>query len=391
MWMPLATLAAVTLTTAQQPDTLHVGQGQGRGQGRGEGSGDTTLAVQSGARLDVNNFGGEIVVHTWNQNNVRVKASHSSRSRVDVSVSGSTVLVRTAGRRGPPSIVDLDISIPAWMGMTLNGTYTDISVQGAGGAVTAESVQGDIEVTGGTGNISLKSVEGGVTLSKTKGRIDVNSVEGDITITDATGGDITVESVNGDIALMRIDAANVDVNTVDGDVTYDGTIKSSGSYRLATHDGDVTVVIPPAACASGSVSTFDGDFDASFAVDTVRAGKHRFTFSAGRCSSPAKIEVETFDGDIQLRRPGEVELETPKHGKYKNEHDNDHDYNFNFNFDFDNAKYATYTNPAEYSQAYAKDYAPRYARQYARTYSRLFARTTVKQWKLERRTRCDSC
>src|SRR3982751_4387544 len=112
MLTTLATLVAVTLT-----------QGQGRGQGQGQGAGDTTVAVQSGARLDVNNFGGEIVVHTWNQNNVRVRASHSSRSRVDVSTSASTVLIRTAGRRGPPSIVDLDISVPTWMGMTLNGTY----------------------------------------------------------------------------------------------------------------------------------------------------------------------------------------------------------------------------------------------------------------------------
>jgi len=374
MLTTLATLVAVSLA-------FQSSEGQGQGQGRGQGVGDTTFAVQSGARLDVNNFGGEIVVHTWNQNNVRVRSSHSSRSRVDVSASGTTVLVRTEGRRGPPSIVDLDITVPAWMGMTLNGTYTDISVDGAGGSVTAESVQGDIEVTGGTGNISLKSVEGGVTLSKTKGRIDVNSVQGDITITDATGGgDITVESVDGDIVLMRIDAANVDVNTVDGDVTYEGTIKNGGSYRLATHDGDVTLVVPPAACLSGSVSTFDGDYDASFAVDTVRAGKHRFTLSVGRCSSPAKIEVETFDGDIQLRRPGEVELETPEHSEHnkwknKNDHEEDNDFNFDFHFNYDGAKYAAYTSAAES--------AAKYARKYARIYSR--------EWNLERRTRCDSC
>src|SRR5882762_10317576 len=257
MLTTLATLVAVSLTLQQ---------GEGRGEGRGQGSGDTTVAVQSGARLDVNNFGGEIVVHTWNQNNVKVRSSHSSRSRVDVSNSSSTVLIRTTGRRGPPSIVDLDITVPTWMAMSLSGTYTDISVDGAGGAVTAESVQGDIEVTGGTGNIALKSVEGGVTLSKTKGRIEVNSVEGDITVTDAAG-DITVE-------------------TVDGNITYDGTVKASGSYRLATHDGNVAVVIPPTSCVSGSVSTFDGDFDASFAVDTVRAGKHRFSFTIGRCGSP---------------------------------------------------------------------------------------------------------
>lgn len=361
MLITLATLAAVTLTAPQQGS----GRGQGRGQGSGEGSGDTTVAVTQGARLDVNNFGGEIVVRTWNQNNVRVKASHSSRSRVDVSSSSSTVIVRTVGRRGPPSIVDLEITVPTWMAMSLQGTYTDISVENAGGAISAESVQGDIEVTGGTGNVALKSVEGGVTLSKTRGRIEVNSVEGDITIMDAAG-DITVESVDGDIVLTGIDATNVEVNTVDGDIVYDGTIKNGGSYRIATHDGDITIVIPPGSNVSGSMSTFDGEFDPSFAVDTVRAGKHRVTFTIGR-SGGARLELETFDGDIQLRRPGEVEIERPgssHRGKNHDENDadhDDHDYNFSI------------TDATEYARRYAAAYAPAYAETYAPMYAASYA------------------
>jgi DUF4097 and DUF4098 domain-containing protein YvlB len=354
MLTTLATLVAVTLAVPQQ--------GEGRGNGQGQGSGDTTVAVQSGARLDVNNFGGEIVVHTWNQNSVRVRSSHSSRSKVDVSTSSSTVLVRSVGRRGPPSIVDLDITVPTWMGMTLAGTYTDISVENAGGAVSAESVQGDINVTGGTGNITLKSVEGSVTLSKNKGRTEVNSVQGDITITGAAG-DITVETVDGNIALIGIDAANVDVNTVDGDITYDGTIKASGSYRLATHDGSVTVVIPPGSNVSGSVSTFEGDFDASFTVDTMRSGRHRFTFTIGKSSGAARLEVETFDGDIKLRRPGEVEMEKPKHRGRHNDNNNESD----FNFRFDAGSVRTY------AARYAREYAPKYARKYARTYARQYS------------------
>jgi len=63
--------------------------------------------------------------------------------------------------------VDLDITVPTWMAMSLSGTYTDISVDGAGGAVTAESVQGDIEVTGGTAT-SPSNRWKRVTLAKTK-------------------------------------------------------------------------------------------------------------------------------------------------------------------------------------------------------------------------------
>jgi hypothetical protein len=283
-------------------------------------------------------------------------------------------MVRSEGRRGPPSIVDLEITVPTWMGMSLSGTYTDISVDGAGGAVTAESVQGDIEVTGGTGNINLKSVEGGVTLSKTKGRIEVNSVEGDITITDAVG-DVTVETVDGDIAMIRVDATNTEVNTVDGDITYDGTIKAGGTYRFATHDGDLAIVIPPTACVSGSVSTFDGEIDPSFAVDTVRAGRHRITFTQSRCSSPARMELETFDGDIKLRRPGEVQLEMPERDKQKwKTHDNDFDLDFDFDFKIDTRAIT------RVATQYANEYAPRYAAQYAEQYAPTYARAYAKQY-----------
>jgi len=239
----------------------------------------------------------------WIQNTVRVRADHSSRSRVEVAALATLVTVRTSGRRGPPSMVDLEITVPTWMGMTLGGVYTDITVEGAGGSVTAESVQGDIAVTGGTGNVALKSVEGGVTLTKTRGRIEVNSVEGDITITDAAG-DITVESVDGEISLTRIDATSVEVNTVDGNISYDGTIKDGGSYRLSTHDGDISVAVPPGANVTGSLSTFDGEFDASFPLELNKTGRHRASFTLG--TGKARLELETFDGDIRLRRPGQL-------------------------------------------------------------------------------------
>ena len=261
MLTTLATLAALTL--AQQ------------------GEMDTTVAVQAGARLDVNNFGGEIVVRTWNQNSVRVRASHSSRDRVEVSFTQTVVLVRTSGRRGPPSLVDFEITVPQWMGVTLAGVYTDITVEGVAGSISAESVQGDISVTGGTGKLS-------------------------------------VESVDGDVTLLRIESSSVEVNTVDGDIIYDGTIKDGGSYRLATHDGDVTIAIPTGASAAVSVATFDGDFDSSFPVDVQHTGRHRFSFTIG--SGKARVELETFDGDIRLRRPGQ--LEEPD-----GDHDKDHEYN----------------------------------------------------------------
>ncbi len=297
MLTTLATLAALTLASPQHGET------------------DTTVAVQSGARLDVNNFGGEIVVRVWNQNTVRIRASHSSRDRVQVSYAGGAVLVRASGRRGPSSIVDFEITVPAWMGVALGGTYTDISVEGVTGSISAESVQGDISVSGGTGNITLKSIEGDVTLAKARGRMEVSTVEGNLEVTDVAG-ELSVESVDGDVTLLRVESSSVEVNTVDGDVVYDGTIKDGGSYRLATHDGDLEVAIPVGAGATVSVATFDGEFDSCFPVNITETRKHRFTFTIG--SGKARLELETFDGDVKLCRPGQVGTGSDdEHGAYR--------------------------------------------------------------------------
>jgi len=264
---------------------------------------DTTVAVRQGMRLDVDNFGGEIVVRAWNQNSVRVQATHSSRDRIDVGVGGSTVSVKAESRRGLAQMVEYQITAPAWMEMNLHGVSTDIEVDGAQAAITAETVNGEVKVRGGSGQISLKSVQGAVTLQNAKGHIDAYTVNEGVTLENVSG-DISAETVSGDISLEGIESASVEVNTVSGDVAYDGTIKDGGHYRFSTHNGDVTVGVPERTNVTVSVATFNGDFDSSFPVSVTNTTKHRFGFTIG--SGSARVELETFNGDIRLRRPGQL-------------------------------------------------------------------------------------
>ncbi len=271
---------------------------------------DTQIAVRQGIRLEVNNYGGGIVVKAWNQNAVRVHAEHSSRDYVDVNLEPSVLTVKAASRRGPPGVVDYTINAPTWMALNLAGMSTDIEVDGTQGTVTAETVQGEIKCRGGAGYISLKSVEGAVALQDAKGRVEINTVNEGITLT-GVSGDISAETVSGDIELEGIESSNVDVNTVSGDVVYEGTIKDAGHYRFSTHNGDVTLAIPEKANATVSVATFNGDFDSSFPVSVTGTTKHRFGFTIGTGS--ARLDLETFNGDIKLRRPGKLHVKDHDH------------------------------------------------------------------------------
>lgn len=274
---------------------------------------DTTVTVGRGQRLDVNAYGGEVTVRAWNRNAVRVEATTSERNQVQVSTSATTVSVRTQGRHGPPSEIKLRISAPAWMSLSLSGVHADMKVDGVHAPITAETVEGQVDVSGGDGLISLRSVQGSVALRGARGRINVNSVNEDVGVR-SSSGEIAAGTVNGEITLQINDAASVDASTVNGDIAYSGPIRSGGRYAFSTHNGDVTVTVAEGTSASVAVSTFSGEFESEFPVPIrgTRAGKG-FSFTLG--SGSAQVTLESFQGTIQLIRPGSDRDRTREHQK----------------------------------------------------------------------------
>jgi DUF4097 and DUF4098 domain-containing protein YvlB len=340
---------------------------------------DTTFAVPAGASLSVNNFGGGIAVHGWSENRVKVHAEAGRRGRVEVSVVGNTVVVKTGSREGAPSVIDLDITVPQAMALTLGGTYADISVDGVQGAISAETVNGEISVRGGKGIITLHSIQGSVTLADASGRIEVNSVNEGVELSNVTG-EVKVETTNGDVMLTGIQSSSVDAGTINGEVLYEGTVTDGGSYSFGSHNGEITVSIPERANVTITAATANGDIDSSFPLPlTNTTGKHRQTFKIGTGS--ARMELESFQGDINLRRPQELRDRMQRKHEH-DENDNDRDADTSFSFDPGSVSaYATRYAAAyapKYAAHYAAQYAPRYARQYAKMYSRQYK--TVYKW-----------
>src|SRR3989442_10037160 len=265
---------------------------------------DTTIAVPAGASLSVNNFGGGITVHGWSENRVKVHAETGRRGRVEVSLVGNTVVVKASSREGAPSVMDFDITVPQSMGISVSGTYADITVDGVQGPINAETVNGEVNVRGGKGIITLHSIQGSVTLADASGRIEVNSVNEDIELTNVSG-EIKVETTNGGIMMTGIQSSSVDAGTINGDVLYEGTVTDGGSYSFGSHNGDISVSIPERANVTVTTATANGEIDASFTLPlTSTAGKHRKTFKIRSGSAP--IEVGAFHGGIKPPPPPEL-------------------------------------------------------------------------------------
>jgi len=283
---------------------------------------DTTLNVGRSQRLDINAYGGEVTVRVWNRSAVRIEASTSDRERVELASSPTAVSVRTQGRHGPPDEIELRITAPPWMALRLLGVNTSVQVVGVRAPITVETVEGEINVAGGDGLVSLRSVQGSVTLRGARGRINVNSVNEDVTVV-GSSGDVVAQTVNGEIILQVADAPSIDASTVNGDISYSGPIRAGGRYALSTHNGDITITVPEGTSASVAVSTFSGEFESEFPVplrlrDTRKGKGFNFTLGGGR----AQVNLESFQGTIQLVRPGS---EQDPARRERREHDSEHD------------------------------------------------------------------
>ncbi|MEX0912489.1 MAG: hypothetical protein WD031_03585, partial [Gemmatimonadota bacterium] len=100
---------------------------------------DTTITIPAGERLDVHTQGGQIVVSTWDRQEVRIEAEYGSRDQIRVTTSGSVVRVR-ADSRGGIGIVDYRITTPVGTDLDLGGLFTEIRVEGEPGRVRANTV-----------------------------------------------------------------------------------------------------------------------------------------------------------------------------------------------------------------------------------------------------------
>jgi DUF4097 and DUF4098 domain-containing protein YvlB len=261
---------------------------------------DTLLAVRPDARLHVSGMGGQVVVRTWDRQQMRVVAEHSSRDRIEIKSVGSVVRVEAKSRHGAPRVVDFTITIPVSMDVEIDGTYMDADVQGVQGTVTVETVQGDVVVQGGARFVTVHSVQGDVEVRDARGQVRAETVNGQVHVANVVG-EVSAETVNGDMALERIDAQSVEAVTVNGEITYDGTIRDGGRYWFNTHNGDVTVTVPERANVTVTVSTFSGDFESDFPVTITGTRDKRFSFTLGNGS--ARLELESFGGSIRLQRP----------------------------------------------------------------------------------------
>ena len=279
----LVMAALITLSMAQQTDTI--------------------IPLDGATLLDVEADGGTIVVGTWDRPDVRVQAAHSIRTFVSIERSrNGTLSVETEANRGPAGIADFTITVPSTLNLNLEGMYTDITVEGANGAVEAETLQGDIIIRGGRGTIRADATTGEVLVEGAEGEIEVETAAGDIRFVNV-GGNVVAESAGGDIFFENARATSVDAGSTGGRLQYQGTFQPTGRYFFGSHGGSVLLIVPEGTSATFNLATIHGSVTTNVngTLERLERGQ-RNSITVG--TGGAIVEVETFGGRVAVMRQG---------------------------------------------------------------------------------------
>ncbi len=270
-----------------------------------------SFEVSPGGMLDVSISGGDILLGTWEKNEVYVKAEGidpDELERLIMTQSGNRVRVQYEPEWGESMRVRFTINVPSQFNSDLHTSGGDIRLQGlfqgkldgstSGGDITIADIDGTVDMNTSGGDITAGKIKGTCSLSTSGGDIQVELSTGEVQLS-TSGGDITIGNV-GKSLVAKTSGGDIHIGDVGGEataITAGGDIiigRVSGNATLKTAGGDVQLRgasgIVKAKTAGGDMSlvNISGSIDASTAGGDVEAelrpsgsGRSRLTSSGG--------------------------------------------------------------------------------------------------------------
>lgn len=237
--------------------------------------------LEEGQSLQIYLNEGVLTVHGDEDEQVRVNGQALSPDQTEYNVTTINdqiqIIVNYTGKRSSNPPVQLTVSVPNNVALTIETDSAFIAVREYTGELDAASVSGNIFVEGAHGDLTLRSNRGNVEVQNSAGEI---SVVGNY-------GQLTLENVQGDIG----------VSTIMGNVVFSGSILMDDNVRLETDHGAVSVHLSADSTLGIQVRSTSGDVACmlSSITSTTRTCDGQMNSGGG------SLSVRTVSGAVTLQ------------------------------------------------------------------------------------------
>ena len=274
---------------------------------------DQTRAVNADARIEIANIKGSVTVTSWDRAEVAISGTLGSGAK-GLTVEGDAGRLRIkveAPERGwfnwgadtRMGDTTLELKVPQAAALAIDTVSADVSVASvAGKELEIDTVSGKLRLDSGAERVDIDSVSGDIELNGKARKAQLQTVSGNIR-TRGLGGEISLETVSGDIDADSSGYGELDVQTVSGDINLRGAPADRANAKIETMSGDVRLTLPDAVSARLRASSFSGRIRSDFAAGSGSSGVGEKRWEAVLGAGAAQIRLETFSGDIEIRKP----------------------------------------------------------------------------------------
>lgn len=264
--------------------------------------------------VEISNIRGTISVTGWDRNMVAVTGSLGAGTRLVFESSGNRMVVRAErsnestgwfGVRGsgPKEDTRLQVHVPKRAALELESVSADIEVSGIAESdrIKVESVSGDVQIQASVADLVASSVSGDLNFQGRVQRARADTVSGDFRLRDVQET-LNIETVSGDARIVDSSLAQIDAGSVSGDLEFDVELLGNARVAIETMSGEVTLILPSGLNASVNAESFSGSLRSDFQLDISDQKGPGSTMRGKLGSGDARIRMESFSGDIRLRK-----------------------------------------------------------------------------------------
>ena len=283
---------------------------------------EKTMSLPGDGKVHISNISGDIVIATWNQDQVKIDAlkisaadtaakakENSAKVTIEVTLEGNILRIETKYPKSDKLwkheslnvSVAYKLTIPAGAALKANNISGDVTAENIGGAADLGAISGDVTLKKAAKGAECSTISGDLEIMDVSGDVFLKSVSGSITAT-MIKGSIQAESVSGDLELTEVSEAGVvRAKALSGEVVYRGSINKAGSYNLKSHSGNIDMSIPADSAFDFEAETFSGGITTDFEIKV--SGKVSPKELLGVVNGGgATVKLSSFSGDIRLKK-----------------------------------------------------------------------------------------
>jgi DUF4097 and DUF4098 domain-containing protein YvlB len=257
---------------------------------------EAKLAIVPGGVVTVANSSGSVALRQGTQHQVVVTiTTHSDKVEVDANSTADgkrvEIVAHPLPQRKPSSNeskVDLDLSVPAGISVTITTATAPITV---------ENVSGDLSLSSDTGTMTVKNAA--------NSHLQVRGVAAPVVLSNVTGH-VQVTSSGGPVQFTDVSGPKVNIGTISGNISFHGDFSGGGFYVFTTHSGAIDVVLPATASVDLTARSVKGSVENDYPLQTKThlpfIPSEGRSFAGTSNSGSSSVELQSFSGRIRVKK-----------------------------------------------------------------------------------------